>query len=206
MLILRNKEIFLYLLTKKTITTMKKVFALISVFALAMGAMAETQSVTLTITESTTVTDNKVSQNGIVVSNVANIEIVAETTPLISPISDSELAVSLEGGYDITKIVITPQDAEAELNAGWIVEESSVTWTKDGDNAVWEGNAKSVPFGNSVDGYAVKDIIVYYDDATATAAVEAQADKQKAVKSINRFGEVTIEADGVKFGINGVKK
>jgi len=52
----------------------------------------------------------------------------------------------------------------------------------------------------------VKDIIVYYDDATATAAVEAQADKQKAVKSVNRFGEVTIEADGVKFGINGVKK
>ena len=185
---------------------MKKVFALISVFALAMGAMAETQSVTLTITESTTVTDNKVSQNGIVVSNVANIEIVAETTPLISPISDSELAVSLEGGYDITKIVITPQDAQAEYNASWIVEESSVTWTKDGDNAVWEGNAKSVPFGNSVDGYAVKDIIVYYDDATATAAVEAQADKQKAVKSVNRFGEVTIEADGVKFGINGVKK
>ena len=171
-----------------------------------MGAMAETQSVTLTITESTTITDNKVSQNGIVVSNVANIEIIAETTPIISPISDSELAVSLEGGYDITKIVITPQDAWAESNAGWIVEESSVTWTKDGDNAVWEGNAKSVPFGDAFDGYAVKDIIVYYDDATATAAVEAQADKQKAVKSVNRFGEVTIEANGVKFGINGVKK
>ena len=171
-----------------------------------MGAMAETQSATLTITESTTVTDNKVSQNGIVVSNVAYIEIFAGTTPVIFPISDSELAVSLEGGYDITKIVITPQDAEAESNADWIVVESSVTWTKDGDNAVWEGNAKSVPFGDTVNGYAVKDIIVYYDDATATAAVEAQADKQKAVKSVNRFGEVTIEADGVKYGINGVKK
>ncbi len=171
-----------------------------------MGAMAETQSATLTITESTTVTDNKVSQNGIVVSNVAYIEIFAGTTPVIFPISDSELAVSLEGGYDITKIVITPQDADAEYNADWIVVESSVTWTKDGNNAVWEGNAKSVPFGDTVDGYAVKDIIVYYDDATATAAVEAQADKQKAVKSVNRFGEVTIEADGVKYGINGVKK
>lgn len=185
---------------------MKKVFSLISVFALAMGAMAETQSVTLTITESTTVTDNKVSQNGIVLSNVADIEIVAETTPLISPISDSELAVSLEGGYDITKIVITPQDAQAEYNASWIVEESSVTWTKDGDNAVWSGNAKSVSFGAANNCYPVLDIIVYYDDATATAAVETQADKQKAVKSVNRFGEVTIEADGVKFGINGVKK
>ncbi len=185
---------------------MKKLFSLISVFALAMGAMAETQSATLTITESTTVTDNKVSQNGIVVSNVAYIEIFAGTTPVIFPISDSELAVSLEGGYDITKIVITPQDADAEYNADWIVVESSVTWTKDGNNAVWEGNAKSVPFGDTVDGYAVKDIIVYYDDATATAAVEAQADKQKAVKSVNRFGEVTIEADGVKYGINGVKK
>ncbi len=185
---------------------MKKLFSLISVFALAMGAMAATQSVTLTVTESTTVTDNKVSQNGIVVSNVAYIEIFAGTTPVIFPISDSELAVSLEGGYDITKIVITPQDADAEYNADWIVVESSVTWTKDGNNAVWEGNAKSVPFGDTVDGYAVKDIIVYYDDATATAAVEAQADKQKAVKSVNRFGEVTIEADGVKYGINGVKK
>lgn len=171
-----------------------------------MGAMAATQSVTLTVTESTTVTDNKVTQNGIVVSNVAPIEFVAGTTPVIFPISDSELAVSLDGGYDITKIVITPQDAEAESNADWIVVESSVTWTKDGDNAVWEGNAKSVPFGDTVNGYAVKDIIVYYDDATATAAVEAQADKQKAVKSVNRFGEVTIEADGVKYGINGVKK
>ena len=171
-----------------------------------MGAMAATQSVTLTVTESTTVTDNKVTQNGIVVSNVAPIEFVAGTTPVIFPISDSELAVSLDGGYDITKIVITPQDADAEYNADWIVVESSVTWTKDGNNAVWEGNAKSVPFGDTVDGYAVKDIIVYYDDATATAAVEAQADKQKAVKSVNRFGEVTIEADGVKYGINGVKK
>lgn len=185
---------------------MKKLFSLISVFALAMGAMAETQSATLTITESTTVTDNKVSQNGVVLSNVAHIEIFAGTTPVIFPISDSELAVSLEGGYDITKIVITPQDVDAEYNADWIVVESSVTWTKDGDNAVWEGNAKSVPFGDTVNGYAVKDIIVYYDDATATAAVEAQADKQKAVKSVNRFGEVTIEADGVKYGINGVKK
>lgn len=80
-----------------------------------------------------------------------------------------------------------------------------MTWTKDGDNAVWSGNAKSVPFG-AAGYYPVLDIIVYYDDATATAAVEAQADKQKAVKSVNRFGEVTIEADGVKFGINGVKK
>ena len=49
---------------------MKKLFSLISVFALAMGAMAATQSATLTITESTTVTDGKISQNGIVVSNV----------------------------------------------------------------------------------------------------------------------------------------
>ena len=181
---------------------MKKVFALISVFALAMGAMAETQSATLTITGSTTVTDNKISQNGVVVSNVSEIAGVW----LLSAEDGGELTVSLAGGYDITKIVITPQDAEAESNAGWIVDDSSVTWTKDGDNAVWEGNAKSVPFGHAFDGYAVKDIIVYYDDATATAAVEAQADKQKAVKSVNRFGEVTIEADGVKFGINGVKK
>ena len=86
-----------------------------------------------------------------------------------------------------------------------IVAQSSVTWTRDGNNAVWEGNAKSVPFGNN-NCYAVKDVIVYYDDATATAAVEAQADKQKAFKSVNRFGEVTIEANGVKYGINGVKK
>ncbi|MBQ6963604.1 MAG: hypothetical protein IJP79_07875 [Paludibacteraceae bacterium] len=183
---------------------MKKVFALISVFALAMGAMAATQSVTLTITESTTVTDNKVSQNGIVLSNVDNVSMSG--CMWVSPIYDSELAVSLEGGYSITKVVITPQDDQAEHNAGWLVDESSMTWTRDGNNAVWEGNAKSVLFGNSVDGYAVKDIIVYYDDATATAAVEAQADKQKAVKSVNRFGEVTIEANGVKFGINGVKK
>ncbi|MCM8872281.1 MAG: hypothetical protein NDJ65_03270 [Paludibacteraceae bacterium] len=180
---------------------MKKVFALISVFALAMGAMAETQSVTLTVTESTTVTDNKVSQNGIVVSNVDNVE-----DGMIYPVSGSEFSVSLEGGYSMTKIVITPQEAGIAHNAEWIVEESSMTWTKDGDNAVWEGNAKSVLFGSNVEGYPVKDIIVYYDDATATAAVEAQADKQKAVKSVNRFGEVTIEADGVKFGINGVKK
>ena len=181
---------------------MKKVFALISVFALAMGAMAATQSVTLTITESTTVTDNKVSQNGIVVSNVDRLEVWW----LYS--SDGELTVSLDGGYDITKIVITPLSGWEgdDGNADWIVEQSSVTWTRDGDNAVWEGNAKSVPFGNINNAYAVKDIIVYYDDATATAAVEAQADKQKAVKSVNRFGEVTIEADGVKFGINGVKK
>lgn len=183
---------------------MKKVFALISVFALAMGAMAEIQSVTLTITESTTVTDNKVSQNGIVVSN-AYIDIDPEGGVWL--VANGEgLVVSLADGYDITKIVITPQDAEAESNADWIVGESSVTWTKDGDNAVWEGNAKSVPFGETGSDYAVKDIIVYYDDATATAAVEAQADKQKAVKSVNRFGEVTIEANGVKFGINGVKK
>ena len=184
---------------------MKKLFSLISVFVLAMGAMAETQSATLTITESTTVTDNKVSQNGIVVSNVSEIAGV-----WLLAAEDGELTVSLAGGYDITKIVITPQDAQAEYNADYIVDESSMTWTRDGDNAVWEGNAKSVPFGNTDsghnDGYAVKDIIVYYDDATATAAVEAQADKQKAVKSVNRFGEVTIEADGVKFGINGVKK
>ncbi|MBQ1835756.1 MAG: hypothetical protein II129_01805 [Paludibacteraceae bacterium] len=185
---------------------MKKVFALISVFALAMGAMAETQSVTLTITESTTVTDNKVSQNGIVLSNVDGININPEGGVWLLAAEDGELTVSLAGGYDITKIVITPQDAEAESNAGWIVGESSVTWTKDGNNAVWEGNAKSVLFGRNAGGYPVKDIIVYYDDATATAAVEAQADKQKAVKSVNRFGEVTIEADGVKFGINGVKK
>ena len=189
---------------------MKKVFALISVFALAMGAMAETQSVTLTVTETTTVTDNKVTQNGIVVSNVDRIDINPEGGVWLLAAEDGELTVSLAGGYDITKIVITPQDAEAESNAGWIVAESLVTWTRDGNNAVWEGNAKSVPFGNTngghYDGYAVKDIIVYYDDATATAAVEAQADKQKAVKSVNRFGEVTIEADGVKFGINGVKK
>ncbi len=180
---------------------MKKVFSLISVFALAMGAMAATQSVTLTITESTTVTDNKVSQNGIVVSNVADFD-----GEWLESVLDGELTVSLDGGYDITKIVITPQDADAEDNADWIVDESSVTWTRDGDNAVWEGNAKSVPFGNINSTYAVKDIIVYYDDAAATAAVEAQADKQKTVKSVNRFGEVTIEANGVKFGINGVKK
>ena len=186
---------------------MKKLVSLISAFALAMGAMAETQNVTLTITESTTVTDNKVTQNGIVVSNVDRIDI---NGVWLLAAEDGELTVSLAGGYDITKIVITPQDAQAEYNADYIVEESSVTWTRDGNNAVWEGNAKSVPFGNTddghYDGYAVKDIIVYYDDATATAAVEAQADKQKAVKSVNRFGEVTIEADGVKFGINGVKK
>jgi hypothetical protein len=193
----------LYLLTKKTITTMKKVFALISVFALAMGAMAETQSVTLTITESTTVTDGKISQNGIVLSNVAHFDGL-----WLDSVLDGELTVSLDGGYDITKIVITPQPGYEgdDGNADWIVGESSVTWTKDGDNAVWEGNAKSVSFGAYYEDLAVKDIIVYYDDATATAAVEAQADKQKAVKSINRFGEVTIEADGVKFGINGVKK
>ena len=166
-----------------------------------MGAMAATQSATLTITESTTVTDGKISQNGIVVSNVADFD-----GAWLESVLDGELTVSLDGGYDITKIVITPQDADAEDNASWIFGESSVTWTRDGDNAVWEGNAKSVPFGTINSAYAVKDIIVYYDDATATAAVEAQADKQKAVKSVNRFGEVTIEADGVKFGINGVKK
>jgi hypothetical protein len=180
---------------------MKKVFALISVFALAMGAMAATQSVTLTITGSNTVTDNKVSQNGIVVSNVDYVH-----DGIIYPVSGSEFSVSLEGGYSITKVVITPQEDGIAHNAEWIVEESSMTWTKDGNNAVWEGNAKSVLFGSNVEGYPVLDIIVYYDDATATAAVEAQADKQKAVKSVNRFGEVTIEADGVKFGINGVKK
>ena len=180
---------------------MKKVFALISVFALAMGAMAATQNVTLTITGSNTVTDNKVSQNGIVVSNVDYVD-----DGIIYPVSGSEFSVSLEGGYSITKVVITPQEDGIAHNAEWIVEESSMTWTKDGNNAVWEGNAKSVLFGRNTEGYPVKDIIVYYDDATATAAVEAQADKQKAVKSINRFGEVTIEADGVKFGINGVKK
>ncbi|MBR2178722.1 MAG: hypothetical protein IJ921_06400 [Paludibacteraceae bacterium] len=200
---------------------MKKVFSLISVFALAMGAMAETQSATLTVTESTTVTDGKISQNGIIVSGVAKVyknehvgcmfinpEVTEFDYDLDGILDDfaGELEVSLEGGYNITKIVITPQDAQAEDNASWIVNESSVTWTRDGNNAVWEGNAKSVPFGDAFDGYAVKDIIVYYDDATATAAVEAQADKQKAVKSVNRFGEVTIEADGVKFGINGVKK
>lgn len=187
---------------------MKKVFALISVFALAMGAMAATQSVTLTITESTTVTDNKVSQNGIVLSNVGRIEIIPEDDGDVWLVANGEsMVVSLADGYDITKIVITPQPGyEGDYgNADWIVDQSSVTWTRDGDNAVWEGNAKSVSFGNN-NGYAVKDIIVYYDDATATAAVEAQADKQKAVKSVNRFGEVTIEADGVKFGINGVKK
>ena len=185
---------------------MKKLFSLISVFALAMGAMAATQSVTLTITESTTVTDNKVSQNGIVVSN-AYIDINPEDGGVWLAANGESMVVSLADGYDITKIVITPQPGYEgdDGNADWIVDQSSVTWTKDGDNAVWEGNAKSVPFGYN-DYYAVKDIIVYYDDATATAAVEAQADKQKAVKSINRFGEVTIEADGVKFGINGVKK
>ena len=179
---------------------MKKLFSLISVFALAMGAMAETQSVTLTVTESTTVTDNKVTQNGIVVSN-------AYIDGVWLAANGESMVVSLADGYDITKIVITPQPGYEgdDGNADWIVDQSSVTWTKDGDNAVWEGNAKSVPFGYN-DYYAVKDIIVYYDDATATAAVEAQADKQKAVKSVNRFGEVTIEADGVKFGINGVKK
>lgn len=185
---------------------MKKVFALISAFALAMGAMAAVlPSMTLTVDPSLPIADGKISQNGVVVSNVSEI-----TGVWLFAAEDGELTVSLAGGYDITKIVITPQDAWAEDNAGWIVDESSVTWTRDGNNAVWEGNAKSVPFGNTdgghYDGYAVKDIIVYYDDATATAAVEAQADKQKAVKSVNRFGEVTIEADGVKFGINGVKK
>lgn len=200
---------------------MKKVFALISVFALAMGAMAATQSVTLTITESTTVTDNKVSQNGIVVSGVAKVYknehvgcmfINPEVTEFdydsdgIPDDFAGELEVSLEGGYNITKIVITPQDAWAEYNAATIVDLSWGNWTQDGDNAVWEGNAKSVSFGAYYEDLAVKDIIVYYDDATATAAVEAQADKQKAVKSVNRFGEVTIEANGVKFGINGVKK
>ena len=186
---------------------MKKLFSLISVFALAMGAMAETQSATLTITESTTVTDNKVSQNGIVVSNVGYIEIDPYDGGIRLAANDESMVVSLADGYDINKIVITPQPGYEGVyeNADWIVVESSVTWTKDGDNAVWEGNAKSVPFGNN-NYYAVKDIIVYYDDATATAAVEAQADKQKAVKSVNRFGEVTIEADGVKYGINGVKK
>ena len=168
-----------------------------------MGAMASTQSATLTITESTTVTDGKISQNGIVVSNV-DIDIYPEWG--VGLTANGEGMVSLADGYDITKIVITPQPELEDENADWIVEQSSVTWTKDGNNAVWEGNAKSVPFGDTVDGYAVKDIIVYYDDATATAAVEAQADKQKAVKSVNRFGEVTIEADGVKYGINGVKK
>lgn len=183
---------------------MKKLFSLISVFALAMGAMAATQSATLTITESTTVTDNKVSQNGIVVSNVAYIDIEDESAVWLAANGES-MVVSLADGYDITKIVITPQPEWEGSNADWIVKQSSVTWTRDGNNAVWEGNAKSVPFGNS-NYYAVKDIIVYYDDATATAAVEAQADKQKAFKSVNRFGEVTIEANGVKYGINGVKK
>ena len=181
---------------------MKKLFSLISVFALAMGAMAATQSVTLTITGSNTVTDNKVSQNGVILSNVDNVDVDG----MIYPVSGSEFSVSLEGGYSITKVVITPQEDGIAHNAEWIVEESSMTWTKDGDNAVWEGNAKSVLFGRNAEGYPVKDIIVYYDDATATAAVEAQADKQKAVKSVNRFGEVTIEANGVKYGINGVKK
>ena len=185
---------------------MKKLFSLISVFALAMGAMAETQSATLTVTESTTVTDNKISQNGIVVSNVAYIEIDLEGAVWLDANGES-MVVSLADGYDINKIVITPQPGYEGVyeNADWIVEQSSVTWTNDEGNAVWEGNAKSVPFGNN-NCYAVKDIIVYYDDATATAAVEAQADKQKAVKSVNRFGEVTIEANGVKYGINGVKK
>ena len=105
------------------------------------------------------------------------------------------MVVSLADGYDITKIVITPQPEWGGSNADWIVKQSSVTWTRDGNNAMWEGNAKSVPFGNN-NYYAVKDIIVYYDDATATAAVEAQADKQKADKSDNRFGQVTIEAKG----------
>ena len=183
---------------------MKKLFSLISVFALAMGAMAATQSATLTVTESTTVTDNKVSQNGIVVSNVAYIDIEAEGAVWLAANGES-MVVSLADGYDITKIVITPQPEWEGSNADLIVKQSSVTWTRDGNNAVWEGNAKSVPFGNN-NYYAVKDIIVYYDDAAATAAVEAQADKQKAVKSVNRFGEVTIEANGVKYGINGVKK
>ena len=184
---------------------MKKVFALISVFALAMGAMAAVlPSMTLTVDPSLPIADGKISQNGVVVSNVSEIAGVS-----LYAAEDGELTVSLEGGYDILSIVITPKEG-CDENAGWIVDESSVTWTVDGNNAVWSGNAKSVPFGNTDsghnDGYAVKDIIVYYDDATATAAVEAQADKQKAVKSVNRFGEVTIEADGVKFGINGVKK
>ena len=183
---------------------MKKLFSLISVFALAMGAMAATQSATLTITESTTVTDNKVSQNGIVVSNVAYIDIEAEGAVWLDANGES-MVVSLADGYDITKIVITPQPEREGRNEDLIVAQSSVTWTRDGNNAVWEGNAKSVPFGNN-NCYAVKDVIVYYDDATATAAVEAQADKQKAFKSVNRFGEVTIEANGVKYGINGVKK
>ena len=182
---------------------MKKLFSLISVFALAMGAMAATQSVTLTITGSNTVTDNKVSQNGVILSNVDNVDVDG----MIYPVSGSEFSVSLEGGYSMTKIVITPQEDGIAHNAEWIVEESYYNeWKKEGNDAVWEGDGKSVFFGSSVDGYPVKDIIVYYDDATATAAVEAQADKQKAVKSVNRFGEVTIEADGVKFGINGVKK
>ena len=186
---------------------MKKLFSLISVFALAMGAMAATQSATLTVTESTTVTDNKVSQNGIVVSNVGYIEVDPYDGGIRLAANDESMVVSLADGYDINKIVITPQPGYEGVyeNADWIVVESSVTWTKDGNNAVWEGKAKSVPFGNN-NYQAVKDIIVYYDDATATAAVEAQADKQKAVKSVNRFDEVTIEADGVKYGINGVKK
>ena len=186
---------------------MKKLFSLISVFALAMGAMAETQSVTLTVTESTAVTDNKVTQNGIVVSNVDRIEIDPFDGGIWLVANGEGMVVSLADGYDITKIVITPQPGYEgdDGNADWIVAQSSVTWTNDEGNAVWSGNAKSVPFGDG-NVYAVKDIIVYYDDATATAAVEAQADKQKAVKSVNRFGEVTIEADGVKYGINGVKK
>ena len=187
---------------------MKKFFSLISVFALAMGAMAATQSVTLTVTESTTVTDNKVTQNGIVVSNVDRIEIDPFDGGIWLVANGEGMVVSLADGYDITKIVITPQPGYEgdDGNADWIVAQSSVTWTNDEGNAVWEGNAKSVSFGAYYEDLAVKDIIVYYDDATATAAVEAQADKQKAVKSVNRFGEVTIEADGVKFGINGVKK
>jgi hypothetical protein len=185
---------------------MKKVFALISVFALAMGAMAAVlPSMTLTVDLSLPVTNNEISQNGVVVSNVAEIQNSMGEVWLHSA-SGGELTVSLAGGYDILGIVITSQSGWEGEGADFIVDQSSVTWTSDGDNAVWSGNAKSVPFGAAGGYYPVLDIIVYYDDATATAAVEAQADKQKAVKSINRFGEVTIEADGVKFGINGVKK
>ena len=112
---------------------MKKLFSLISVFALAMGAMAETQSVTLTITESTTVTDNKVSQNGIVLSNVGRIEIIPEDDGDVWLVANGEsMVVSLADGYDITKIVITPQPGyEGDFN-----HDTSASVLKAGDGGI----------------------------------------------------------------------
>lgn len=94
---------------------MKKVFALISVFALAMGAMAGVAlpSKTLTVDLSLPVTNNEISQNGVVVSNVAEIQNSMGEVWLLAA---GELTVSLAGGYDILGIVLPhSQDGKVKV-------------------------------------------------------------------------------------------